>query len=84
MLKRATPFEFAPEFRLPTCSAEDLFIMKSFAARPQDWMDAEGVAVRQEGRMEIGYILRHLADLCELKEAPEILEKARKILGCET
>jgi hypothetical protein len=32
--------EFAPDIILPTCSAEDLFVMKAFASRPQDWIDA--------------------------------------------
>jgi hypothetical protein len=33
MIRRATPFEFANSVILPTCSAEDRFIMKVFAAR---------------------------------------------------
>jgi hypothetical protein len=31
--------------------AEDLFVMKAFAARPLDWIDAEGIAVRQAGAL---------------------------------
>ena len=80
MLKRATSFEFATGTVLPTCSAEDLFVMKAFAGRPQDWMDARGIVVRQGGLLNRSYILRHLAQLCELKETPEIVEQARQIL----
>ena len=80
MLDRATPFEFAPGLVLPSCSAEDLFVMKVFAARPQDWLDAQGIAVRQRGRLDVAYILKHLALLCELKETPENIARARQIL----
>lgn len=80
MLERATPFDFAPECTLPTCSAEDLFIMKVFAGRPQDWLDVRGIAVRQTGRLDRGRILTELKELCDLKETPEAVEQARQIL----
>jgi hypothetical protein len=79
MVRRATPVAFAPGLVLPCCTAEDLFIMKTFAARPRDWLDAESIVIRQTS-LDTAYILKHLADLCELKEAPEILERARRLL----
>jgi hypothetical protein len=81
MMARATPFEFAPGVMLMTCTAEDLLIMKAFAARTRDWLDFEGIIVRQQGHLDIKYITRHLALLCDLKETPEILAKAKKLLG---
>ncbi len=78
MIRRATPFEFANSVILPTCSAEDLFVMKVFAARGKDLHDAEMIAIRQQ--LDHNYILRHLRPLCELKEAPELVEQARRIL----
>jgi hypothetical protein len=81
MLNRATSEEFAPDCVLPVCSAEDLFIMKCFASRPQDWIDAESVAIRQRGMLDVDYALNHLELLSELKEAPGILDRARQILG---
>ena len=83
MMKRATPFEFAPDHILPTCSAEDLFVMKAFAGRAQDWLDIRGVAVKQAGKLNQARILRDLKDLCDLKETPEIVEQARRILEGE-
>lgn len=80
MLKRATPFEFSAGLVLPTCSAEDLFVMKAFAARTQDWQDARGIVVRQGRNLDVAYILGYLIPLCELKETPEIVEQARRIL----
>lgn len=80
MLDRATEFEFAPDCILPVCSAEDLFIMKAFAARPQDWLDAESIAVRQQSRLDATCILKNLSVLADLKESPDILKRARSIL----
>ena len=80
MLKRASPFEFDAGVVLSTCSAEDLFVMKAFASRSKDWQDARGIAVRQGKILNKSYILRHLTSLCELKETPEIVEDARRIL----
>jgi len=79
MIRRATQVEFAPGFSLPCCTAEDLFIMKAFAARPRDWVDAESVMVRQTN-LDKDYVLNHLADLCALKEAPDILAHAKRLL----
>jgi len=78
MIRRATPFEFASGVSLLTCSAEDLFILKMFAGRGKDWTDAEGVAIRQ--KLDVRYILRQLRPLSELKEDPEIVNRARKLL----
>lgn len=78
MIDRATPFAFAPDVVLPTCSADDLFVMKMFAARSKDLHDAETIAIRQ--KLDRRYILRQLKPLCELKETPELLEQARRIL----
>jgi len=72
---RATPFEVAPGVRLLTCSAEDLVVLKCFADRPRDWDDVEGILIRQRERLDWSYIREHLRPLCELKEAPEILDR---------
>ena len=45
-VKRASHFAFADDVSLLTCSAEDLIVLKAFAARPKDWMDIEGVVIR--------------------------------------
>lgn len=80
MIRRATPFLYAPDCSLITCSAEDLVVLKSFAGRPQDWLDVEGIFIRQRNNMDAGYIIRQLTPLCELKEAPEIMEKLKGIM----
>jgi hypothetical protein len=47
--------------------------MKAFASRGQDWVDIEGIIVRQTGTVDWTYIDRQLRPLAELKDAPHIL-----------
>jgi hypothetical protein len=79
MMRRAVQVAFCPGLKLPCCTAEDLFVMKAFASRPRDWLDAESIVVRQ-GRLDRHYILEQLRALCDLKEAPEIVERAKLLL----
>jgi hypothetical protein len=73
VVDRSTPFTFPPDVALRTCSAEDLVVLKAFADRPKDWMDIDGVLVRQSRRLDWAYVHAQLAPLAELKEAPEIV-----------
>ncbi len=70
---RSTSFLFPPDVSLRTCSAEDLIVLKAFASRPKDWVDVDGILIRQAGRLDWDYVRRQLTPLVELKEAPEIL-----------
>jgi hypothetical protein len=78
VVARSTAFMFPGDARLRTCSAEDLIVLKSFASRPKDWLDVEGVLIRQAGRLDWPYIWSQLKPLAELKEAPEILVELDK------
>jgi hypothetical protein len=55
-----------------------LIVLKAFASRPKDWIDIEGVIIRQTGKLDWTYIRLHLAPLAELKEAPEIMEELER------
>lgn len=74
-VNRSTPFTFPPDVSLRTCSAEDLIVFKAFADRPKDWVDVDGVIIRQSGQIDWRYVQAQLAPLVELKEAPAILEQ---------
>jgi hypothetical protein len=76
---RATPYEFAAGIFLLTASAEDLIVMKAFAARPKDWVDVEGIVIRQGEAIDWNYIEYYLQPLVALKEEPEILEHLARI-----
>ena len=79
MIEQATLFEFHNDCNLITCSAEDLVILKAFADRTKDWMDVEGVLLRQGKRLDSKYIIDRLTPLCELKESMEIVKKLEKL-----
>lgn len=51
--------------------------MKSFAGRALDWMDVDSIIVRQQGKLDWGYIYSQLEPLAELKEAPELVAQLR-------
>jgi hypothetical protein len=79
LIERASSFTFAPSLELRTCSAEDLIVMKLFASRPLDIRDAEGVAIRNRGRLDWRYIEEQLLPLAEVKQEPEILRTMARL-----
>ena len=79
IISRATAFEYVPGVPLTTASAEDLIILKAFAARDQDWVDIKSILIRQQGKLDKKLILSELTPLVELKEEPEILDRLKKL-----
>ena len=73
--RRSSLFTFPPDVPLRTCSAEDLIVLKAFADRPKDWVDVEGIIIRQAGQLDWDYVVAQLAPLAELKESPDILRR---------
>ncbi len=80
MIERASPFSYDAECSLTTCSAEDLIVLKAFADRMIDWMDVEGVLLRQGNGLDYQYILKHLEPLCALKGSPDIVGKLKQLI----
>jgi hypothetical protein len=79
-VERASDFPVGEGKSLLTCSAEDLIVFKAFAGRAKDWLDIEGVAVRQAGRLDERLIWREVEPLLELKESPETIPRLRAVL----
>ena len=75
---RSSLFTFPPDVVLRTCSAEALIVFKAFADRPKDWIDVDGVIIRQARHLDWAYVREHLAPLAELKGEPEILDRLEK------
>jgi hypothetical protein len=63
---RATPWD-VKEAQLLTCSAEDLIVHKAFAGRDRDWLDVEGIVIRQGKNIDRALVRRELAPLAEIK-----------------
>jgi hypothetical protein len=79
-IDRASEFTIAPGVVLSTCSAEDLIVFKAFAGRERDWLDIEGIALRQAGRLDEGLVRAELEPLLELKEDRASAERLLQIL----
>lgn len=67
---RASEFDFGG-VRLLTCSAEDLLVLKAFAARDRDWADIESIAARQARQLDWPLIFEEFAPLAELREGSQ-------------
>ena len=59
-------------------AAEELQF-QAFAARPKDWIDVEGIVIRQSGRLDWTSIFGQLEPLVELKGEPEILTRLAEL-----
>jgi len=68
VVERSSGWDVGGAAPLVTCSAEDLIVLKVFAGRDKDWLDVEGVAIRQGTRLDVALIRRELAPLLELKD----------------
>jgi predicted nucleotidyltransferase len=79
VIDRASEFAFAEGVSLTTASAEDLLVLKAFAAREQDWFDVRGIIARQENRLDWNYIIAELTLLSELKEDSDSLQRLETI-----
>ena len=65
---------------LQVCSAEDLVILKTFAARPQDWIDVERVIAKNSlAGLDWDLIEKELTPLLVLKEEPELYAQLLKV-----
>jgi len=78
-IERSSNVELVPGAILRTCSAEDLIVHKAFAARPQDWVDVEGVILKQRGQLAWPLIWHDLTDLAALKESPELVDELERV-----
>lgn len=75
VIERSSPWAIDDDTTLRTCSAEDLLVMKCFAARDKDWADVTGILERQGGRLNLDLVREELQPLAEAKQEPEILEQ---------
>jgi len=72
MVARAVYKEYLPGITLKICTAEDLIVLKAFAARPRDWNDIETVLIKQSA-LDWKYILEQLTPLAGFQDKTDIL-----------
>ncbi len=75
MINRSSAFEYLQGVNLITASKEDMVVLKAFAGRAKDWVDLEGILIRQGDDLDWDLVLQELTPLCELKESPEIVDR---------
>jgi hypothetical protein len=76
-IARATPTDVG-EIVVPICTAEDLIVHKAISQREKDWMDIEGILIRQGDRLDQEYIRNWLDQFAQALERPEIVERYRE------
>jgi hypothetical protein len=81
LIERSSLWKVPRHGEIRTCSAEDLVVLKSFASRPQDWIDVEKVIIRQGPRLDRALIVEEIKPLAELKEEPEILSRLDQLFS---
>jgi hypothetical protein len=74
-VQRASPWRWAENRDLFTCSAEDLVVHKAFAGRDLDWGDVERILTRQYGKLNLDQIRSELKPLLELKGELDALRR---------
>jgi hypothetical protein len=79
VIDRASAVTLAEGCTVRACSAEDLVVLKAFADRPQDWLDIEGIIVRQGAALDRTLALEELRPLLELKEDLDPEHTLRKL-----
>ena len=79
-VERSSLWKIEEDALVRTCSAEDLVVHKAFAAREIDWIDIDGILVRQGGNLNGRLIIEELEPLVELKEDATILPRLRRML----
>ncbi|MGO8764721.1 MAG: hypothetical protein ACLQSR_06250 [Limisphaerales bacterium] len=77
-IQRSQEVQYLPGWFLRICSAEDLIVMKSLAARARDWLDVETVVIRQGTKLDWKYIARELKPLMELADKPDTLNELER------
>ncbi|MDZ4730218.1 MAG: nucleotidyl transferase AbiEii/AbiGii toxin family protein [Xanthomonadales bacterium] len=72
VIERSSLWAMDEAHSLRTCSAEDLVIMKVFAARDKDWADVTSILERQGGNLDLDLIREELKPLLAAKEADHL------------
>jgi hypothetical protein len=78
-VSRSVSFSLAEGVSLQICTAEDLIVFKAFAGRARDWVDIEGIAIRQHGQLDEELIWRELIPLLTLKEDEQTEPRLRTL-----
>ena len=71
--------EIVPDQRLRLASPGSLAVFKTFAGRPQDWLDLEGIIVKSGARIDWRTVDAQLRALLELKGDASALQRLAEL-----
>jgi hypothetical protein len=60
------------------CFIGGLAVQRWGEPREKDWLDIDGIIVRQDSQLDWSYVRTQLAPLAELKDAPELVDKLER------
>ena len=78
VISRATPWHLGDGTSLHTCSAEDLVVMKVFAARDKDWADVTSILERHGEQLDFDLIRHELVPLLDAKGEPDLASELER------
>lgn len=78
--QRASLWKLPDGRSLRTCSAEDLIVHKAFASRDKDWMDVNGILMRQGTTLNVSQIFNELRPLVALKGDDAIVPRLEALM----
>jgi hypothetical protein len=78
---RSSPFDIGDAEALLTCGAEDLVVYKAFAGRDRDWLDIEGIVVRQAAQLDHDLIWEEVRPLLAIKGTPDAEDRLSALLA---
>ena len=79
-MDRSSDWKVTKTDSLRTCSADDLVVYKAFASRDRDWIDLDGILVRQGKKLNVAQIFEELAPLVALKEDDSIVLRLQEAM----
>lgn len=79
-IERASVWNLHQGPGIVTCSAEDLIVHKAFASREIDWIDVDGILMRQGTRLDFQQVFAELEPLADLKEDPDIIPRLKRLV----
>ena len=75
VIRRATPYQFRTGCTLPTCSVEDLIVMKAFAGREIDMFDLKSLMSRHWNKLNWSQIDGDLQALSDWTERYDVVPR---------
>ena len=79
-IERAVPVDIEGVV-MPVCTAEDLIVHKAISERERDWLDIEGILLRQRDALDQEYVEDWLLEFASGLGRPQIVDRYHELRG---